>query len=120
MACLVAAALLAAASVGGDEGARAMHAALIERGPTIDGAGLVALAVELGLDRDAFASLLAGGDALVEARRDADRLNDAMRPTVLPLVLIDGRPVPRWSHPGCSAAEVFRRAIERAAAERGS
>lgn len=119
LACLVAAAARAAESVGGAAGARAMHAALIERGPTIDGAGLVALASELGVDRDAFAALLAAGDALAEARRDADRLNDAMRPTVLPLVLIDGRPVPRWSHPGCSAADFFRLAIERAAAERG-
>jgi protein-disulfide isomerase len=115
-ACLASALAVAAGIAGGDEGFRRMHRWLLDQTEeiTADAAAQIVPSEE----RSRFLEALGSGTALEMVRAEADALNGALRVQAVPTVVIDGRPVPRWEHPGAAPVEVLRRLLEAAHAER--
>jgi erythromycin esterase len=106
--CLASAAIVAAGTVGGDSGFRGMLDGLLAAGPDIDMTAILRTAAALGLDHSAFQAQFASGEALATARREAETLVTASRLQQIPTLVVDGRVVPRWSHPGADTGEVLR------------
>lgn len=117
-ACLAAAAAIATRELGGDAAYATMHAWLLHNAATASAEAIIAAAVAQGIDRKAFVAAFSDGSVLAKVQAEADLLNDRMRVTSLPLIAIDDRPVPRWSHPGTDVREFFRQAIHAAAEAR--
>ncbi|MFO0826954.1 MAG: thioredoxin domain-containing protein [Phycisphaerales bacterium] len=114
--CLASAALVAAGEIGGDEAFRTMHAWMLEHGADVDMVEILRQADAQKLDRQRFQSMYSTSDALAKARDEADLLNRATKVTQVPTVVVDGRIIPRWSHPGADTADVLRGVIEAASA----
>ena len=81
---------------------------LLAAGPDIDMTAILRTAAALGLDHSAFQAQFASGEALATARREAETLVTASRLQQIPTLVVDGRVVPRWSHPGADTGEVLR------------
>ncbi|MDZ4828700.1 MAG: thioredoxin domain-containing protein [Phycisphaerae bacterium] len=113
--CLSSAAAVAAGMIGGDEAFRAMHAWLIAQGTNVDMAAILKEAADLKLDAARFQAAFSTGEALARVREEADVLNHATKATMVPTVVVNGRIIPRWSHPGAETAAIVRAVIERAA-----
>ncbi|MBL9148486.1 MAG: thioredoxin domain-containing protein [Phycisphaerae bacterium] len=112
--CLASAAIVAAGTIGGDEKFRAMLNALLAVGPDVDMTTILEKAAAIGLDHSAFQAQFASGEALASVRREAETLVKATRLVQIPTLVIDGRVVPRWSHPGAPAGDVLRAIIDEA------
>lgn len=117
-ACLAAAAAVAVGDLGGDKAFASMHEWLLQNAATSDAPALIEAAVARGIDRNRFIAAFSTGDALAKARAEADALNEVWKLSTIPLVAVDGRPVPRWSHQGSDPKEFFRLLIEAGTRER--
>ncbi len=96
LACLAALSAEAAGVVGGDEAYWSMHAFLFSNRDAIDRASVGAVAEALGLERAAFEAALDAASTREIIAADA-RGAKTLGLTAIPMVMVDGRHVPRFT-----------------------
>ena len=101
--------------LGGDAAFRAMETWLLAQGANVDMAAIVKHASDLQLDLAAFQGAFSSGAALVKVREESDLLNKATKAMMVPTIVVDGRVIPRWTHPGAETTAILRAVIELAA-----
>ena len=87
---------------------RLLRAYFMDGSDVADRATLVALAAEVGLDRDRVTAFLAGDEGVAETRAEIARAGELEIHSV-PTFVFDGR----WQVPGAQEPEVFARIFER-------
>ncbi len=117
-ACLASLIACAAGIVGGDAGYRAAHAWLVAHPDEISLEAIAPTFDSLPGGRAAVLAAFGDGRALDLTRRQAELLSKRIRVQSLPTLVVNGRVMPRWEHPGAPPREVLRELLRAAAAER--
>ncbi len=116
--CLAALIANAAGLAAGDAGFRAVHAWLIAHTDQISLEGLAPTLDTLPGGRAATLASFGDGTAMTLTQQQVSVLADRIAVQMVPTLVIDGRPVPRWDHPGANRKVVLRKLVEAATAAR--
>ncbi len=112
-ACLAAKAAEAAYVLGGSDAYWGMHTALMRTGEAVDEQTVRSAALELGIDSQELIATMESPDVAAAIEEDA-RAGQILGLRSLPLVIVEGRRVPRWDLEG---ADILPRIVARAAAD---
>jgi protein-disulfide isomerase/uncharacterized membrane protein len=116
--CLASLVAASAGIVGGDEGFRAAHTWLVTHANEISLESIAPTLDTLPGGRAAVIAAFGDGRGLDLTKRQAELLSKRTRVQSLPTLVVDGRVMPRWEHPGAPARVILRTLLAAAVEER--